>query len=125
MYSVNDNSFVTSNQFKQESIDYNGVFDEAYHDVTGYQFNDDYVTADGASELYDLSGTILEVYNSSSYQNNEKEFIKAKDVKIFDVTRSFLKVTSNYDSVNDLIPGGSGSVIYQDGIAPTIKISYV
>lgn len=123
MYSVNDNSFVTSNQFKQESIDYNGVFDEAYHNVTGYQFNDDYVTADSASELYDLSNTILEVYNSSSYQNNEKEFIKAKDVKIVDLARDYLKVTSYYDYY-DLIPGGNGSIIYQDG-APTIKISYV
>lgn len=122
MYSVNDNSFVTSNQFKQESIDYNGVFDETYHDVTGYLFNDDYVTADSASELYDLSTTILEVYNSSSYQNNEKEFIKAKDVKIY-ANSSFLKVTSGYD-LYDLIPGGNGSIIYQDG-APTIKISYV
>ena len=121
MYSVNDNSFVTSNQFKQESIDYNGVFDEAYYDVTGYQFNDDYVTADSASELYDLS-FMLEVYNSSSYKDNEKEFIKAKDVKFYD-GRSFLKVTSYYD-LYDLVPGGNGVVIYQDG-APTIKISYV
>lgn len=123
MYSVNDNSFVTTNQFKQESIDYNGVFDEAYHNVTGYQFNDDYVTADSASELYDLSNTILGVYDSSSYQNNEKEFIKAKDVKIMDLARNFLKVTSYYD-LHDLVPGGNGVVIYQDG-APTIKISYV
>lgn len=123
MYSVNDNSFVTTNQFKQESIDYNGVFDEAYHNVTGYQFNDDYVTADSASELYDLPNTILGVYDSSSYQNNEKEFIKAKDVKIMDLARNFLKVTSYYD-LYDLVPGGNGMVIYQDG-APTIKISYV
>ena len=121
MYSVNDNSFVTTNQFKQESIDYNGVFDEAYHGVTASTFNNNYVTADSASKL---SPTIVEVYNDSSYRNNEQEFIKAKDVKIMDM-HSFLRVTSNYDNYSDLIPGGSGATIYQDGIAPTITISYV
>lgn len=117
MNNMNKNDFVTKNQIKEQFINYNGSLSDDFHGTSNYTFNDHFITGNDAKELYDKA--LLEKNTSS----NDQRFVKASDIEIFKVSE-FLNVNGFYTNINDLIPGGSGAVIYQSG-APTIKINYV